>query len=129
MRRPADGLIPIVVGGSSRAALQRAARLGDGWHPLNLIGESLRDGIAAYRAACARHGRPVGRVLARLFPPGLEPGPERDALMGDDPAATREVLAGMRAAGADELVISWHDHDVEEQEILGRWERFAAAAG
>jgi probable F420-dependent oxidoreductase len=121
------GAIPIVVGGSSGPALQRAARLGDGWHPLNLAGAALSGGISRYRAACAEHGRPVGPVLARLFPPGLEPGFERDALMGDDPVATREALAGLRAAGADELVISWHDTDVEPREILGRWERFAAA--
>jgi probable F420-dependent oxidoreductase len=123
-----SGLIPIIVGGNSKAALRRAARLGDGWHPLNLIGDALREGIAAYRAACASHGRPAGRILARLFPPGLDPGPERDALMGDDPAATRALLAGMREAGADELVISWHDQDVALPEILGRWEDFAAAA-
>ena len=99
----------ILVGGSPRAALKRAARIGDGWHPLNLVGASLSDGIACYRATCADYGRPIGRVLARVFPPGLKPGPERDVLMGDDPVATREVLAAFGAAGTDGLVISCHD--------------------
>ena len=121
------GSIPIVVGGSSGAAIRRAARIGDGWHPLNLVGTSLADGIAAYRAACADYGRPVGRVLARVFPPGLTPGPEQRVLMGDDPVATRELLAALRAAGADELVISWHDSEVDLRAVLDRWERFAEA--
>ena len=48
--------------------------------------------------------------------------------MGDDPVATRELLAAMRAAGVDELVISWHDEEAELRDVLARWERFAAAA-
>ena len=121
------GAIPIVVGGSSPAALKRAARLGDGWHPLNLVGAALSNGIARYREACAEYGRPVGRVLARVFPPGLGPGPEQDVLMGDDPVAIRELLADLEGLGTDELVISWHDKEVGVPEILDRWERFAAA--
>jgi alkanesulfonate monooxygenase SsuD/methylene tetrahydromethanopterin reductase-like flavin-dependent oxidoreductase (luciferase family) len=123
------GAIPILVGGSSGAALKRAARIGDGWHPLNLVGTSLSDGIARYRAACADCGRPVGRVFARVFPPRLEPGPERRVLMGDDPIATRELLAAFKAAGTDELVLSWHDADVDLRTVLGRWERFSEALG
>ena len=120
---PARAAIPIIVGGSSRAALKRAARLGDGWHPLNLVGEALAEGVANYREACQE----PGRVFARVFPPGLEPGPERDVLMGDDPVATRDLLATMRAAGVDELVISWHDEEADLRDVLARWERFAAA--
>jgi probable F420-dependent oxidoreductase len=111
--------IPILVGGSSRAARERAARIGDGWHPLNLVGEALEDGVARYRQAGGEH------VVARVFPPGLEPGPERDVLMGDDPVAIRELLAAFGEAGVDELVISWHDEEVEVAEVLARWESFA----
>jgi probable F420-dependent oxidoreductase len=123
------GTIPIVVGGSSGAALKRAARIGDGCHPLNLVGASLSDGIARYRAACAAYDRPVGRVVARVFPPGLDPGPERRVLMGDDAVATHELLAAFQAAGTDELVVSWHDTDVDVRTVLDRWERFAQASG
>jgi probable F420-dependent oxidoreductase len=118
--------IPILVGGSSPAALERAARLGDGWHPLNLTAAALADAVPRYRAACAAHERPVGRVVARVFPPGLAPGRERDALLGDDLAAVREELAAFAAAGADELVISWEEEGVELAAVLERWERFAA---
>src|SRR6267142_4665108 len=39
--------IPLVIGGVSRAAIRRAARLGDGWQPLGLSPEALAHGIAA----------------------------------------------------------------------------------
>jgi alkanesulfonate monooxygenase SsuD/methylene tetrahydromethanopterin reductase-like flavin-dependent oxidoreductase (luciferase family) len=112
--------IPILVGGSSRAARERAARLGDGWHPLNLVGPALADAVAAYRAACEG----PGRVVARFFPPGLPPGRERDVLMGDDPGAIRDLLATL---DADEVVISWHDEETDARDVLALWERFAAA--
>jgi len=97
--------------------------------PLNLVSTSLSDGITRYRAACGHYGRPVGRVLARVFPPGRKPRPERRVLMGDDPVATRELLAAFNAAGTDELVLSWHDADVDVRTVHGRWESFAAALG
>jgi hypothetical protein len=49
--------------------------------------------------------------------------------MGDDPVATRELLAALSAAGTDELVLSWHDADVDVRTVLRRWERFASALG
>jgi probable F420-dependent oxidoreductase len=121
------GPIPILVGGSSAAARARAARLGDGWHPLNLLPAALAEQVPRYREACAAAGRPPGRLVARVYPPGLDPGPERDALLGDDPAAVREQLAAFASSGADDLVVSWEEEGVALEDVLGRWERFAAA--
>src|SRR5205814_1412441 len=42
--------IPVVIGGISRAAIRRAARVGDGWQPLGLSPEALGQGMAALRA-------------------------------------------------------------------------------
>ena len=67
---PARASIPIIVGGSSRAALKRAARLGDGWHPLNLVGEARR----RESRATARPAPSPAACSRVLFPPGLEPG-------------------------------------------------------
>jgi alkanesulfonate monooxygenase SsuD/methylene tetrahydromethanopterin reductase-like flavin-dependent oxidoreductase (luciferase family) len=54
---------PMWVGGSSDAAIRRAARLGDGWMSDNMLDIAAEAERAAfYRAACAKYGRPVGEV-------------------------------------------------------------------
>jgi probable F420-dependent oxidoreductase len=122
-----SGQIPILVGGTSAAAMNRAARLGDGWHPLNLLPAQLAEAVGRYGDLCARQGRPPGRVVPRLFPPQLPLGPERDALLGDDPGAASAQLSAYADAGADELVISWTEVGAGVGEVLQRWERFAEA--
>jgi alkanesulfonate monooxygenase SsuD/methylene tetrahydromethanopterin reductase-like flavin-dependent oxidoreductase (luciferase family) len=54
------GGVPIWVGAHGERALERAARLGDGW----LAAGAGRAEYLAYRAACERHGRPVGPIAA-----------------------------------------------------------------
>lgn len=57
--------LPIWVGGSSRAAIRRAIRYGDTWHPINPTLRWLRDtGIPTLHAAAA--DRPVPRVSPRI---------------------------------------------------------------
>jgi hypothetical protein len=59
------------------------------------------------------------------LPPQLPPGPERDALLGEDRAAASAQLDAYAAAGADELVISWTEVGAGLDDVLRRWERFA----
>ncbi len=83
-QRPAPGPIPVWVGGSSEAALRRAARRGDGWIPLFL-------GPDDYAAAVARLNKEAERA-------------------GRDPAGiTRAIVAfvSVGAAGADERGLAW----------------------
>ena len=55
------GGVPIWIGGNGRAAIARAARTGDAWHPAGLTAPELSAGVAALRSAAA--GRPVGVTL------------------------------------------------------------------
>jgi probable F420-dependent oxidoreductase len=49
--------VPIWVGGNSRAARRRAARLGDGWHVIDVPLPELEAGIRELRALCRDAGR------------------------------------------------------------------------
>jgi probable F420-dependent oxidoreductase len=92
--RAREGTIPIVVGGNESVALRRAAELGDGWHPINLTPDQVRDGIAKYHAACEKAGRAPGPVSLRHMP--------RDgSVLGE-----AEVQA-YEATGLDELAYSY----------------------
>lgn len=57
--------IPVVIGGVSRAAIRRAARLGDGWQPLGLSPNALRDGMATLREEVLAAGGGGRQVLLR----------------------------------------------------------------
>lgn len=92
---PVGGQRPLVlVGGSSRAAARRAARLADGFAP-SIADEGLRD---AYLAACADVGRPPG--LVHLPPPFMA------VFVAEDPEAYWEVLG---------------PHALHELSGYGRW--------
>jgi probable F420-dependent oxidoreductase len=48
---------PIWVGGYSKAALRRAVRVGDGWHPSNIDPVTLADKVNVLHGLCAEAGR------------------------------------------------------------------------
>jgi probable F420-dependent oxidoreductase len=55
--RPFQRPIPILIGGHSGAALERAGRIGDGWMAASMSPERLAAHWEVVRAAAARHGR------------------------------------------------------------------------
>jgi len=102
---------PILVGGSSPAAIRRAATSGDGWFPSLLPPSALPGHTAELRRQAAAHGRP---------PPSVTVGGH--VVLGDDAAArsAHDALVGslvddhglppeeaaevpMRGRGPDEL--------------------------
>jgi len=111
--RARTGTIPIVVGGNAAPSIRRAAELGDGWHPINLTPDQLRDGIGQYHAACERFGRAPGQVLLRHMPGGRTP---------TDGELTADDLKAYEDAGLDELLLSYAAPTVED--LLDRFKRF-----
>ena len=55
--RPAQPTIPILVGGHSEVAIERAARLGDGWIAAGMSADRLGELLPILHAALERHGR------------------------------------------------------------------------
>ena len=77
---------PVWVGGSSPAALRRAARLGDGWVPLFVGPERFRADLATVREQAARAGRD---------PEHVTPAVVMVAAVGRAPDAAAAGLAGL----------------------------------
>lgn len=98
------------IGAHTEPALDRAARLGDGWYgDAGLERATARDQLAGYRAACERHGREPGRTIIR-----------KDVLIADDDAhATRMgqalIDAGYRGGWPRESVAFGDPEHVAEQ--------------
>lgn len=63
--RPDGGRVPVWVGGNAPAALRRAARAGDGWHPLFPTPEQYAAGRAQILAE--RHARDAARPFTFSF--------------------------------------------------------------
>jgi probable F420-dependent oxidoreductase len=61
--RPVQRPIPILVGGHSEAAIDRAARLGDGWIAAAMSPERLAEHLLLLRAAAGRHDRDPASLL------------------------------------------------------------------
>jgi probable F420-dependent oxidoreductase len=127
---------PIWVGGESRAARRRAARLGDGWYPLTNNPAAPYDtvelfaaGVGDMRQAAEAAGRDPAGIEIPLFAMGChigEPGQGRDgkrlAFTGNAQAIIDDIGAyGDR--GMRQLVIGFESDDLGR--ALAHIERFA----
>jgi alkanesulfonate monooxygenase SsuD/methylene tetrahydromethanopterin reductase-like flavin-dependent oxidoreductase (luciferase family) len=61
--RPADGKIPIVIGGISRRAVRRAVELGDGWHGTRMKPVQVAERLQWLREIATRRGRDLSSFV------------------------------------------------------------------
>jgi probable F420-dependent oxidoreductase len=96
---------PLWIGGRSEAALRRAARAGDAWHPSHLTVDELRRQIPALRAECERAGRPADEVAVTTRRK-LVRAPTDDArVLQGDAAAIAATVAELEQVGVSHLVV------------------------
>ena len=86
-----EGHPPIWVGGHSEAAIRRAGRFGDAWHPLNASLEWLAgEALPLLRASASEAGRPVPafapRIRVRIGSQGDPRSSPRPGQFGRDPS-------------------------------------------
>jgi probable F420-dependent oxidoreductase len=115
--------IPVVIGGVSRAAIGRAARLGDGWQPLGLSPEALGQGITLLREAAKAHGRDISKIPVSIAM-SLGVSTARRYALGKDPAEIIQNAKAYAGLGVETLVISANTGDPGEarsaMEMLAR---------
>jgi len=86
--KPPKGHVPIIVGGHSEAAAQRAGRLGDGFFPLNAGQGEIGTLIDIARRAAEAAGRDPKALAVTTTCPGVSPKGD-----GDPRAAIEERIA------------------------------------
>ncbi|MFN0089542.1 MAG: TIGR03619 family F420-dependent LLM class oxidoreductase [Acidimicrobiales bacterium] len=107
--------IPILVGGHSAAAFERAARVGDGWIAAAMSPDRVASSMAQLAAACERHGRDLAELWL-VCAAGVELG-----AAGDDGAVV-EGLARYAELGIHHAVVRVGGASESELlDALGRW--------
>ncbi|HSB42373.1 MAG TPA: TIGR03619 family F420-dependent LLM class oxidoreductase [Methylomirabilota bacterium] len=125
---------PIWVGGHSRAALRRVARLGDGWHPVGanpavpLRAPELRNLLDELARLTEAEGRDPAKLAISYKAPiydagqGVDGGVERRPFSGSQQAILDDV-ATFAKIGVGELVFDFRSESLAQS--LERMERFA----
>ena len=91
--------IEVWIAGSAKPAIERAARLGDGWLAApGLTPESAKDSLEYYLAMCAKHQRAPGVKAIR-----------RDIYVGETQAQAQDIGGKIVSAGLPRISARSHD--------------------
>jgi alkanesulfonate monooxygenase SsuD/methylene tetrahydromethanopterin reductase-like flavin-dependent oxidoreductase (luciferase family) len=109
--KPVNGRVPLLIGASSRSAVERAARLGDGFAAVFLGWESTCEHLDWYRKAGG-----TGPIVLRVNPEHVDGAAPSSPFAGPAPSI-RDDIARAAAAGVGEIFFDLNHVglDVSEQ--------------
>ncbi|HEY2079657.1 MAG TPA: LLM class F420-dependent oxidoreductase [Streptosporangiaceae bacterium] len=84
-----DRRLPVIIGGTTDAALGRVAEYGDGWYGFNLEAAAVPDRLRVLADLCSRYGRQLRDLSIAVSVPNAGP----------------DALPALAAAGVTELVV------------------------
>jgi alkanesulfonate monooxygenase SsuD/methylene tetrahydromethanopterin reductase-like flavin-dependent oxidoreductase (luciferase family) len=130
-----SGHIPFWIGGNSDAALRRAVRLGDAWHPLRFTPGWMAEAAGRLTACAADQGRPAPALMPRIAL-RLTDAPVTASISGGDRLAGHGTidqimadLGQLRSLGADTVVLDPFNGDHRETTQPERaWRTLATVA-
>jgi alkanesulfonate monooxygenase SsuD/methylene tetrahydromethanopterin reductase-like flavin-dependent oxidoreductase (luciferase family) len=130
-----SGRIPLWIGGNSDAALRRAVRLGDAWHPLRFTPGWMAEAAGRLTACAADQGRPAPALMPRIAL-RLTEAPVTAPVSGGDRLAGHGTidqimadLGQLRSLGADTVVLDPFNGDHRETTQPERaWRTLATVA-
>jgi alkanesulfonate monooxygenase SsuD/methylene tetrahydromethanopterin reductase-like flavin-dependent oxidoreductase (luciferase family) len=125
--RPAQERIPLWVGGSSPAALRRAATKGDGWLPQGDPRDRLPAQIARFRRLRAAAGIEDPAVIGTITEPlyvGEPPWDVGRRTLAGKPDAIAESLRAYAAMGVDQIQVRFRSRS--RRELTDQMAAFAA---
>ena len=130
-----SGHIPLWIGGNSDAALRRAVRLGDAWHPLRFTPGWMAEAAGRLTACAAEQGRPAPALMPRIAL-RLTEAPVTAPVSGGDRLAGHGTidqimadLGQLRSLGADTVVLDPFNGDHRETTQPERaWRTLATVA-
>jgi probable F420-dependent oxidoreductase len=127
-----DGAPPVWIGGHSGAALRRAVRFGDAWHPLALTIPEMRDGLSRLVDVAGEMTLPVPGFAPRIkfkVTDAETVGDDRQPGVGTL-GQIRADLETIRALGAETVVFDpYHGDPAETLHPEDAWRDLAAIIG
>jgi probable F420-dependent oxidoreductase len=111
---------PILIGGTSNAALQRTARLGDGWLSTGLRPERLPARLSTLQKLCEAHGRRFAdlslshKLFINIGEARIGADGSRDAGTGSQ-AEIADDLRRLVDLGYSRVIVRYRGSDAEEQ--------------
>ena len=123
---------PIWIGGHSKAALRRTARLGDGWHPVGATAASplppaeFEAKLDELKRLTEAEGRDFDALTISLKAPSYDPGQvaagQERAMFAGEPGQIAEDIRTYEALGVEEVIFDFRTPPLENS--LARMERF-----
>ena len=125
--KPAQNPLPVLIGGMSRAAMRRSARLGDGWHPNSGSIEDMTRRAETLRRMWREHGRDPedAQLVVRCELDVLDnPSDNADTPMVGTADQLAWAVSEYESLGVSEIVLGISDDDLDR--IRRIQEAFAA---